>query len=138
MIIRRATFIIGARKSTRWIQAAQASSRHSRSCSIYSDALASRSRSTACAGQDPRRCYRVTLSESAPSRIRPRPLSRRGDRVWLYVHESVPGASVDAFLPKELYFAWAGLERRGRVARYSLPVNTLEKWTRRARRSLSS
>ena len=63
------------------------------------------------------------------------PASRR-EQIWLYVHESVPGASVDAFLPKELYYAWADLEPKGRVARYALPVSTLKLWTRRARRSL--
>ena len=61
---------------------------------------------------------------------------RRGDEVWVYIHESVPGAAVDAFLPKELYFAWAGLQPKGRLARYVLPVSVLERWTRRARRSL--
>ena len=61
---------------------------------------------------------------------------RRGNEVWIYIHESVPGASVDAFLPKELYHAWANLEEKGRVARYRLPLSTLEKWTKRMRRSL--
>lgn len=61
---------------------------------------------------------------------------RRGGEVWVYIQESVPGASVDAFLPKELYYAWADLEAKGRLARYTLPVTTLERWTRRARRSL--
>ena len=61
---------------------------------------------------------------------------RRGGALWLYVHESVPGASVDAFLPKEQYYAWADLEAHGRLARYALPVSVLERWTRRAKRSL--
>ena len=64
-------------------------------------------------------------------------ISRVISQVWLYVHESVPGASVDAFLPKELYFAWQALEAKGTLSRYTLPVSTLEQWTRRMRRSLS-
>lgn len=61
---------------------------------------------------------------------------RRGDEVWVYIHESVPGASVDAYLPKALYRSWSNREDEGRVARYALPASALEKWTRRQRRSL--
>ena len=61
---------------------------------------------------------------------------RRGEDVWVYIHESVPGASVDAFLPKELYHTWAALEEPGRVARYRLPASALARWTRRMRKSL--
>jgi hypothetical protein len=43
---------------------------------------------------------------------------------------------VDAYLTKELYRDWSSREKPGRVARYELPVRTLERWTRRARRSL--
>ena len=63
---------------------------------------------------------------------------RRGGEVWFYLHESVPGASVDAFLPKELYAAWSGYEAKGRVARYTLPVSAMQRWTRRMRRSLGT
>ena len=56
--------------------------------------------------------------------------------MWVYVHESVPGASVDAFLPRELYFAWQDLEAKGRVARFTLKASALMAWTRRARRGL--
>ena len=63
-------------------------------------------------------------------------LVRRGTALWVYIHESVPGASVDAFLPKELYTAWVQQEDKGRVARYTLPVSALERWTRRMRKSL--
>ena len=55
---------------------------------------------------------------------------------WVYIHESVPGASVDAYLPKALYRSWSNREDEGRVARYALPASALEKWTRRQRRSL--
>ena len=61
---------------------------------------------------------------------------RRGEDVFIYIHESVPGSSVDAFLPKELYYAWTDLEAKGRIARYTLPVTTLKRWTRWARRGL--
>jgi hypothetical protein len=60
----------------------------------------------------------------------------QGDKVFVYVHESVPGASVDAFTPRELYLNWRESEEPGRVARYTLPVAVLERWTRRALRSL--
>ena len=61
---------------------------------------------------------------------------REGDTIHVYVHESVPGASVDAWTPKELYTDWRNRERPGRLARYSLPTSALERWTRRALRSL--
>jgi len=61
---------------------------------------------------------------------------REGDTIHVYVHESGPGASVDAWTPKELYTDWRNRERPGRLARYSLPTSALERWTRRALRSL--
>ena len=61
----------------------------------------------------------------------------RGGAVWVYVHESVPGASVDAFLPKELHRAWVRREEAGRVARYTLPRSALEQWTRRQKARLA-
>lgn len=57
---------------------------------------------------------------------------RRGESVWLYVHESVPGASVDAFMPSTLHKAWAAAEGAGTVARYSIPARALLSWTRDA------
>ena len=67
-----------------------------------------------------------------------RAMIARGDTVWVYVHESVPGASVDAYLPKELHRAWSSIEQAGRLARYALPRAALERWTRRARRALTA
>jgi len=73
---------------------------------------------------------RTLAHPAAPSMV------RRGDRLWIYIHESVPGASVDAYLPKELHRIWSQTEAPGRIARYTFHVGILERWTRRARRSL--
>ncbi len=74
---------------------------------------------------------RTLAHPAAPAMI------RRGGTVWVYVHESVPGASVDAYMPYALYEAWRAIEAEGRVARYDLPMSALERWSRRARRSLA-
>ena len=65
---------------------------------------------------------------------------RRGDAVWVYVHENVPGVI-------EKSAAVVGAVRRGapladalppsRLVRYDVPVARLEQWTREALASLS-
>lgn len=62
---------------------------------------------------------------------------RRGAHIWIYIHESVPGASVDAYTPKELHRAWSAVEEPGRIVRYTIPAALLERWSRRALRRLS-
>ena len=67
-------------------------------------------------------------------------LVRRGDAVWVYVHENVPGVI-------EKSAAVVGAVRRGapladalppsRLVRYDVPVERLERWTREALASLS-
>ena len=60
---------------------------------------------------------------------------RRGDAVWVYVHENVPGVI-------EKSAAVAAAVRRGvpladalppsRLVRYDVPIARLERWTREA------
>ena len=67
-------------------------------------------------------------------------LVRRGDAVWVFVHENVPGVI-------EKSAAVVGAVRRGapladalppsRLVRYDVPVERLERWTREALASLS-
>ena len=63
-------------------------------------------------------------------------LVRRGEAVWLYVHENVPGISADRLSPWPLFKQMDFVSQRAGLVRYSLPVATLRRWTRFSLRDL--
>ena len=79
---------------------------------------------TSSARRRPRRPAPLLRCEAVGERSQAHPaapaLVLRGREVWVYVHESVPGASVDAFLPREVHKAWVRVAAGGRLARYTL------------------
>ena len=62
---------------------------------------------------------------------------RRGEHVWLYLHEHVPGISADRMSPWPLFKQLDYASPRAGLVRYSIPVATLRRWTRQSLRDLS-
>lgn len=56
--------------------------------------------------------------------------------MWLYVHEDVPGITMDRATPLLLNTGLVKAERASRVARYAFPCRLLAKWTDGALRSV--
>lgn len=54
---------------------------------------------------------------------------RRGDQIWLYVHEDVPRITIDRALPMRMYFHHVDNEAGATLARYSFPCELLAEWT---------
>ena len=65
-------------------------------------------------------------------------LVRRGEVVWLYVHEKVPGITADRLSPWPLFKQLEAVAPRAGLVRYSLPVDTLREWTERSLRDLTA
>ena len=61
---------------------------------------------------------------------------RRGREVWLYVHEEVPGITMDRGVPLLLHPLLIKAERPSRVVRYAFACTLLAKWTDGALRSV--
>ena len=61
---------------------------------------------------------------------------RRGEEVWLYVHEEVPGITIDRSTPLLLHTSLVRAERNSRVARYAFPCRHLARWTLGALKTL--
>ena len=57
---------------------------------------------------------------------------RRGDEVWLYVHEEVPGITFDRAVPLLLQPFLLRAEKSARVVRYSFSCQILATWTETA------
>lgn len=62
---------------------------------------------------------------------------RRGGEVWLYVHEEVPGITVDRSTSRASYSHMAKSEKASGVVRYAFPCMKLANWTGHALSSLS-
>ena len=60
----------------------------------------------------------------------------RGAYVDLYVHEGVPGISVDARSPQILKKFWERPQREAKLSRYSISRESLREWTQEALSSL--
>ena len=54
---------------------------------------------------------------------------RRGSEVWLYVHEEVPGITIDRMTPRLAYANLAKAERPSNVVRYAFSCKMLAAWT---------
>ena len=65
-------------------------------------------------------------------------LVRRGREVWLYVHEEVPGITIDRLVPLLLQPGLLKAERSSRVVRYAFPCRLLATWTMGALRGLAT
>ena len=61
---------------------------------------------------------------------------RRGEEVWLYVQEEVPGITIDRSTPLLLHTSLVKAERNSRVARYAFPCRHLARWTLGALKTL--
>lgn len=59
---------------------------------------------------------------------------RRGNEVWLYVHEEVPGITIDRATPRFAYAQMAANEKPSQVVRYSFSCSKLANWTQSALR----
>ena len=55
-----------------------------------------------------------------------------GDRVWLYVHERVPGISADRLSPWPLFKQLDLTAPRAGLVRYAIPTERLRRWTERS------
>lgn len=62
----------------------------------------------------------------------------RGDEIWLYVHEEVPGITHDRTSPLLLRTQLEKAEERSRVVRFAFPTSILARWTESALRRLRS
>ena len=54
---------------------------------------------------------------------------RRGREVWLYVHEEVPGITLDRSVPLLLNPLLEKVERPSKVVRYAFACELLARWT---------
>ena len=54
---------------------------------------------------------------------------RRGSEVWLYVHEEVPGITIDRMTPRLAYAQMVKYEKSSNVVRYAFPCLKLARWT---------
>ena len=54
---------------------------------------------------------------------------QRGSEVWLYVHEEVPGITIDRVAPRLVYANLAKAERPSNVVRYAFSCKLLAAWT---------
>ena len=59
---------------------------------------------------------------------------RRGAQVWLYVHEEVPGITIDRMTPRLAYAQMVKYEKPSSVVRYAFPCLKLANWTSMALR----
>ena len=60
----------------------------------------------------------------------------RGGSIWLYVHEEVPGITIDRTTPLLMHKQLLKQEQPSRIVRYSFPCMLLARWTERALHSL--
>jgi len=63
-------------------------------------------------------------------------LVHRGDEVWLYIHERVPGISADRLSPWPLFKHLELAAQPARLVRYRMPVALLRRWTRQSLRDV--
>jgi len=61
---------------------------------------------------------------------------RRGNMIWLYVQEEVPGITVDRTTPLMTHTALLKAEKASRVVRYAFACKLLAQWTSTALRRL--
>ena len=59
-------------------------------------------------------------------------LVRRGGEVWLYMHEEVPGITIDKMAPRLVYSHLVKAEKGSSVVRYAFPCAKLAEWTAEA------
>ena len=63
----------------------------------------------------------------------PAGLARRNGQIWIYVHENVPGITIDRLTPGPLarQILRSPVAPPGRLVRYSLSMAWFREWTRR-------
>ena len=65
-------------------------------------------------------------------------LVRRGSEIWFYMHEEVPGITIDRMTPRLAYSHFVKAEKASVVVRYAFACDMLSQWTAAALKEWTS